>query len=155
MTLHQIRKVDLKASVWTREKSDITKGKIDFKKKVYIGYSRDNASRPEWLYLWNRNSPAEIQTWQYKWEGCDIVRASDLEVWPEGVIPKADDTYVYKDSILMKVPIRAYIIKRKEELARSESRPAALKQSLSNELKSQGMAVPDATIDEWMSEFKE
>jgi hypothetical protein len=51
----------------------------------------------------------------------------------------------------MKVPIMAYAKKRKEEIARSEARPEAIKRQFAAETKAMGLHLTDEELDRLLS----
>ena len=131
LSLNDIKYVDLKASDWDESSSDKLKGLYFFKKKVYIDYSGIRSPRPMWVFKWASNNPYAIEDWKQKWPGADLVTTND-EYWPEGANIQ-DGHYVYKDVILMKIPLSAYIDQRRKEMGMANSATDSLAKSFSAE----------------------
>lgn len=129
-TLKDFKIVDLKRSTWDKEKSDPSKGRYRFTKKVYVKNSDydDRATRPRWVFIWNRwekaNDYLEFKEWEQFYDA-EAVKAGD-DYWPEPLSPKADGTYQWKDSILMKVPLLVWLRKKAEDAARYDKQRESL-----------------------------
>jgi hypothetical protein len=112
--LRDIRIVDLKHSIWDKEKSEPKKGKYIFKKKVKINYF-DKGKRPEWwFYLCrydSRNNYRELSEMRYTLDATPVTLGED-EYWPEGLVPNAEGHYVFGDLILVKYPLITYLKNR-------------------------------------------
>jgi hypothetical protein len=154
MFLQEINIVDLKNSKWDREKSDPTKGKYVFlpNKKRYIDYRGDSGARPPFKFIWNRYNPysqppyKDIAEWQAKWK-CELVKASDEDYWPEGVMPNQDGAYTNGDVILMKMPLEEYLQKRKREIMMSEQAPKRIMAQFKSEARSVGLELKDEDLE--------
>jgi len=145
MVLHDIKIIDVKRSDFDKEKSDPAKGKYTWKKKVFISY-KSPETRPPFKFQWNRNHEWAIADWQNKWPGCSFVEPQDNYV-PAGLTPNADNHYIFKDVVLMKIPIMEYIEQRKREIMESEKRPAIIKGMLRDEYRNAGVSVSDTELD--------
>lgn len=145
MVLSDIKIIDVKRSVYDKEKSDPAKGKFVWQKKVFIDY-KSPENRPKFKFSWNRNHEWAVGDWQNKWPGCTFVEPQDNYV-PAGLSPNADNHYIFKDAVLMKIPIQEYIEQRKKEIMESEKRPAVIKGMLRQEYKDAGVSVSDAELE--------
>lgn len=150
-TLKDFKIVDLKRSVWDKEKSDPTKGKYKFTKKVYLKSSDydDKTIRPRYVMIWNRwdkiNDYLEFKEWEQFYDA-EAVKVGD-DFWPEPLTPKADGTYQWKDAILMKVPLLVWLRKKAEDSARYDTQRKALTDQF-NSLAAQSGAKLDMMEDD-------
>jgi len=134
-TLKDFKFVDLTRSVWDEKKSQPDKGRYYFSKKVYVKNSDydDVVSRPRHVLSWNRwdkiNDYLEFKEWQTELDA-EAVNAADKLYWPEPLTPKADGTYVWKDSILMQVPFEKHMQARREAAERADLMAKQVKQEL-------------------------
>lgn len=145
MVLRDIKIIDVKRSTFDKEKSDPAKGKYVWMKKVFIDYKSPEI-RPNFRFSWNRNHEWSIADWQNKWPGCTFVMPTDNYV-PAGISPNADNRYIFKDVVLMKIPVEEYISQRKKEIMESEKRPAIIKGMLRDEYRNLGVSVSDADLE--------
>lgn len=116
--------VDLRRSVFDRDKAQVDKGKYYFSDKVYLKNSDydDVKIRPDHVLTWVRydkvNDFIEMKMWESQFSA-EAVKAGDMLYWPEPLSPKADGSYVWQDAILMQVPLDIWLQKRKEDVERS------------------------------------
>jgi hypothetical protein len=129
-TLKDLKIVDLKRSVWDKDKSEPTKGRYKFTKKVYLKNKDydDRAVRPRWVFIWNRweknNDYLEFKEWESYYDA-EAVKVGD-DFWPEPLTPKADGSYQFKDAILMKIPLMVWLKKKAEDSARYDQQRKAI-----------------------------
>jgi hypothetical protein len=141
-TLKDFKIVDLKRSIWDKVKSDTSKGKYKFTKKVYLKNADydDKAIRPRWVFIWNRwekaNDYLEFKEWESYYDA-EAVKAGD-DFWPEPLTPKADGTYQFKDAILMKIPLMVWLKKKSEDSARYDQQRKAIQGEFDRLADSQG-----------------
>ena len=145
MVLSDIKIIDVKRSTFDKEKSDPAKGKYVWVKKVFIDY-KSPETRPQFKFSWNRNHEWAVADWQNKWPGCTFVEPHDNFV-PAGLSPNADNHYIFKDAVLMKIPIMEYIEQRKKEIMESEKRPGIIRGMLRDEYRNAGVSVSDAELE--------
>jgi hypothetical protein len=138
-SLNDIKYVDLKASDWDKDASDREKGSYFFKKKVYIDYQSVRAPRPMWVFKWVYNSPYAIEDWKQKWLGAELVSTTNDDYWPEGASIE-NGHYVYKDVILMKIPLAAYIDQRRKEMGVANTASDAIQRGFSAECGPMGLS---------------
>jgi hypothetical protein len=142
--------ISLEASDWDKEKSDPKKGSYIFNKKVFVDKNLyKSAHRPKYKFGWNRNHPYDIADWQNKWAGCSFATAKDGYV-VDKLAPDAEGHYVYKDAVLMKIPVGEYVEKRREEIAISEKAPTAALRAYRQECGALGI---DVSLDEVKQAF--
>ena len=146
MHLSEIKIIDLRHSTWDKETSDPKKGKYNFTKKALINYSKDDAIRPPWKFAWNLQSEYAYQDWKNKWPGTEFVTVKD-EYFPEGAVLGADGLWHFKDAVLMKIPLLAYVQQRRREIAASEKTPENIRRGFKEETRAYGMDISDEELD--------
>lgn len=115
-------------------------GNYTFKKKVYVSWN-DPATRPQHYVKWNRNTPYDVEGWRTKWNYSEVTINDPY--WPEGVKPNQEGHYVYRtDMILMKCPLKDYVMKRAKEIEKSEFAVAAKRREYEELVKLKGSEAP-------------
>jgi hypothetical protein len=140
--------IDVKRSAFDKEKSDPAKGKFVWQKKVFVSY-KNPETRPKFRFVWaywNGKNDWGVADYMNKWNGCSFVEPQDGYV-PMGATLNADNHYVYKDVVLMKVPIEEYISQRKKEIMESEKRPQVIKGMLRDEYRNAGVSLSEQELD--------
>lgn len=125
-TINEIKIVDLNRSELDKKNSDIDKNIYKFKKKVYVKHPEDYLKAETmhpYFFHWGRMTPdgRAIETWRNNWN-YDFLTKED-SYWPEGVRRNEEGHYQWGDAVLMKIPIRDYIAKRKRELRKADQAP--------------------------------
>ncbi len=151
MIYSDIKFIDIKDSKWDKEKSDPAKGQYAFTEKKFIG-EKAYAKKYRYKFYWAQNDERGwgIADAQNKWPGCVFVLPSDPVI---PVIPatyggkNAEGHFVFKDIVLVKIPIDEYIAKRREEIALSEEAPANIKRQLKNLYETEGVSLTDDEIE--------
>lgn len=148
MYLQEMKIVDLRTSKWDKAQSDPAKGEYQFTDKRYVNYRGDRAAAPPFKFAWNRynsrDNYRDVRDWQTKYKASFVTPEDGF--WPEGVTP-TNGIYVEGDAVLMKIPIMEYAKKRKAEIERSETRPAAIKSQWQAELKGMGLEISDELLE--------
>lgn len=148
-TLQDVKIVDLNRSELDKEKSDINKNKYVFKKKVYVKHPDDYLkaeTRHPYFFHWGRQTAdgREIESWRIKWN-YDFLTKED-PYWPEGVPRNAEEHYQWGDAVLMKIPIRDFIAKRKREMKKANIAPVAKMREFKDSLPKE--ARDDSLLDD-------
>ena len=125
-TLNDVKIVDLRRSELDKRNSDIDKNIYKFKKKVYVQHPEDylkTETRHPYFFHWGRMTAdgRAIETWRNRWN-YDFLTKED-SYWPEGVRRNEEGHYQWGDAVLMKIPIRDFIKKRKQELRKANQAP--------------------------------
>jgi len=152
MYLQEIKIVDLQTSSWDKTVSNKTTADYVFKEKRYINYRGDRAAAPPFKFVWGcynqLDNFRDVREWKTRYKATEVT--VDDPYWPEGITP-TNGKYIEGDAILMKVPILEYARKRKAEIARSESRPEAIKRNFAAETKAMGLNLSDEELDRLLS----
>ena len=125
-------------------------GRYKFKRKVYVDYTGTRAPRPEHYLQWcrydERNNYREFRSWRAQW-GHSEVKESDPYL-PEGLEPDVSGNYIYGDCILTKVDLRQYLLRRYENIKRSERATKDKIDKFKHDVEAEGGDVPDSVINE-------
>ncbi len=132
-------------------------GAYKFKKKVYVDYYGITAPAPEHYLKWIRYD----QTNNYR-ESRDMaaamnyayVKAGEDPYWPEGVGPNPDGYYVYGDLVLMKVPLKDYLVQRFEAIQQSKRGKNEAVARFEAEVEASGSSVPREEIAALKSSYE-
>jgi hypothetical protein len=117
--------VDLNRSKWDKENSEPGRGFYIFTEKVYLKKSdyNDATSRPAYYlkfvdYCDGENTD-NFKSYVMNYEASPVTTSDPY--WPEPLSPNAEDRYVFKDTILVKIPFALWLekkLKDKKEAAR-------------------------------------
>jgi len=131
--LREIHIVDLNRSVIDEEKSDKEKGRLFFKKRVYVTDAdyKDAQTRPPYKFEWANNEKEGYGVQTYQFMGYDFVTKDD-PYYPEGAIRNAEGHYVFKDAILMKCDFTAWLKRRARDIDRSNKAPQRTRDAFVN-----------------------
>ena len=142
--------ISVKASEWDKEKSKPSEGEYVFTKKVFVEPSLYRTPhRPLFTFRWNRNHEYAIADWQNKWPGCTFVTPKDGYI-VDRLHPNGEGHYVYKDAVLMKIPVEEYVEQRRLEIMRSEMAAGAAKKAWLQEAGALGV---DLSVEEIKKAF--
>jgi len=131
-------------------------GSYKFKKKVIVDYFGERAPAPEHYLKWVRydqsNNYRESRDMAAAWNYSYVEPGID-PYWPEGVGP-TDGKYVYGDLVLMKVPLREYLVQRHEAIQRAKQGKANAVARFEAEVEKSGSRVPREEIAAMQDSYK-
>jgi hypothetical protein len=134
--LSDIHVVDLNRSVIDEAKSDKKKGKLFFTKKTYVTDAdyKDAQTRPRHHIEWANNDKDGNGISTYQLMGYDFVEFSD-PYYPEGAGVNAENHYVFKDAILMKIDLIAWLKRRARDMDKSNKAPQRARDAFVNSVR--------------------
>lgn len=142
------RIVDLRRSEWDKDSSDRHNGIYHFTKKVYVKRSDydDAATRPDYVFQLvgydDKDPQSGFNYWNMSY-GAEAVTEKD-DYWPEVIRkPDANGHYKFKDSILVKIPLEAWIDKVSGDRKRYDKSAQNLHKSFQDQAKAAGAGVPE------------
>lgn len=146
--------VDLKRSVWDKEKSNPEKGEYVFEKKVYYKNRdfREGYIHPfkiKWCKYSENDYPRPFSSyimWQHKFEATPVVVGDDY--WPEGFVPDSEGKYTYLDLVCVKIPIEKHLATKKEAVRRAHMQVKSIKKNFVDSTKKAGMAIDEDVLEE-------
>ena len=80
-----------------------------------------------------------------KYPGIERVKVGH-RFWPEGICPNADGEYVFKDAVLVSIPVEQYLAQRRKEIEQARLAPEIGKKQIAEEYRSMGIDVSDEQI---------
>lgn len=134
----------------------IKEGRLKFTKKVYVDYKGVRAPRPRHYLKWCRYEPAnnfrEFRDWQAA-KGYSPVISGQDPYWPEGLSPDNKGYFVFGDLIMVKIPMKDYLLQRWEDIQRSNHAPTQAIERFKADVERDGGDVPEEIIQKIMGEF--
>lgn len=123
-------------------------GRYKFKTKLEVDY-KNKARRPYYFTKWVRyvegNNFREAQ--DRLSQGWDFVLAGKDPFWPEMTPMGADGYYHFGgDMVLMKIPLYEYLLKRKEDIMRSDNAPKQVIANFQEKMRKQGTDIGDQML---------
>lgn len=143
--LSDFKTIVLYLSQWDKDRSDPRQAKYVFTgDKHYLkndDYKSDEARRPKHVISWCRWDKAsdyiDFRMWQSELKA-EAVRATDCLYWPEPLAPNAEDHYVWKDAIMVQIPLDVWLKKRKEDKDRYDKESQRVRQEFQQTMKEHG-----------------
>ncbi len=145
MHVNDARFIDLEQSIWDKKKSNPELGVYDFSKKVEVSYRGDQHARPSVYLTWENTHPYTMADARNKWPGLETVKVGG-RFWPEGICPNANGEYVFKDVVLVAIPIPVWIAQRREEIRRASTSPEAMKKQVAQVYKDAGVDIGEEEL---------
>ncbi|MFH2074362.1 MAG: hypothetical protein ABIJ57_03305 [Pseudomonadota bacterium] len=148
MVLSQIKIIDKRLSKFDAEGSNPKKGEYAWTEKVPWKARRDG-SLDEYFVSWGalkRDGTPGPMTQDWQLDGWEFVRPSD-NYFPDGLPPNTDGLYVFKDAVLMKIPMKKYLEIRKNNMKRADRGYREMIQQFESQAKAEGVGLDKDMLD--------